>query len=170
MKIFLTGFMGSGKSHIGPLLAEKLGYDFFDLDRCIELEKGMSVPEIFEREGEPAFRVIERKMLEVIIARQGAIVISTGGGAPCFLNNMELMNENGVTIFLDPPISIIVERIISDIDKRPVLKGLTKETLYDFVEKLLEKRRAFYEQAKLHIKETTTENILPKISAFIINI
>lgn len=159
--------MGSGKTHIGPLLAEKLGYDFFDLDRCIEQEKGLTIPEIFEREGEPAFRQIERKMLEAMIDRKGDIVVSTGGGAPCFLNNMDLMNENGETIFLDPPIPVIVERIVSDIDKRPVLKGLTKETLYDFVEKLLEKRKVFYEQAKLHIKETAAENILQKITAYL---
>lgn len=110
MRIFLTGFMGSGKTTVGRLLSERLGVPFMDLDREIEREAGMTVREIFERGGEALFRSLEQAALLKAVATPGA-VIATGGGTLTVERNLELVTETGVTVWLDPPFSLIAERV-----------------------------------------------------------
>jgi len=110
MRVFLTGFMGSGKTTVGRLLSERLDLPFIDLDREIERQAGMSVREIFEAGGEALFRRMEHEALAGAVAEPGA-VIATGGGTMTVERNLELLEASGVSVWLDPPFSLIAERI-----------------------------------------------------------
>jgi shikimate kinase len=110
MRVFLTGFMGSGKTTVGKLLSDRLEVPFVDLDREIELRAGLSVKEIFERGGEALFRRLEQEALASIVGRQDAVV-ATGGGTVTVDRNLRLLEEGGVSVWLDPPFSVISERI-----------------------------------------------------------
>lgn len=98
-KIFLIGYMGSGKSTAGKKLAAELGYAFIDLDHFLEKEYQQTIPEIFAARGEAEFRNMEHNTLKKVLEKSD-VVISAGGGTPCYFNNMELMNNNGITIYL----------------------------------------------------------------------
>lgn len=110
MRVFLTGFMGSGKTTVGRLLSERLELPFIDLDREIELRAGMSVRQIFEHGGEALFRRLEQEALAGALARPEA-VIATGGGTVTVEENLRLLEASGVSVWLDPPFSVIAERI-----------------------------------------------------------
>lgn len=110
MRVFLTGFMGSGKTTVGRLLSERLDVPFVDLDREIERRAGLTVREIFDRGGEPLFRRLEQEALATAVALPGG-VIATGGGTVTVETNRELLERSGVSVWLDPPFSVIAERI-----------------------------------------------------------
>jgi shikimate kinase len=110
MRVFLTGFMGSGKTTVGRLLSDRLDLPFIDLDGEIELRAGMSVKQIFERGGEPLFRRLEQETLATAVARPEA-VIATGGGTVTVERNLRLLDEGGVSVWIDPPFSVISQRI-----------------------------------------------------------
>ncbi|HEY4650018.1 MAG TPA: shikimate kinase [Pontibacter sp.] len=149
MLIFLLGMMGSGKTTLGKELAQELGYTFLDLDAVVEQKAGRSIAELFATEGPQRFRELERDALQTIAASYTQAVVATGGGAPCFFDNMALMNAAGTTIFLDVPPEELAERLSqSDLTVRPLLAGKTQSELIPFVGKTLAERRQFYEQAK----------------------
>ena len=162
-RIYLIGFMGSGKSHIGPLLASKLGYDFFDLDVEIE-NKGMCISEIFKQKGEEYFRKTERDVL-LETANLTKTVIACGGGTPCFFDNMEWMNKNGLTILLNPPLENIIERLRLDGNKRPLLSNKSEDEIQTYIIELLKTRIQFYHKADYEIKELDSNKILAIISS-----
>ncbi len=122
MSIFLIGLPGSGKSFWGEKLADKLSVNFIDLDNEIERKAGSSIIEIFRLHGEEYFRLIEKEVLESVIALHKNEVIACGGGTPCFYNNIEMMNRSGKTIYLKTPISLLLERLkkSSESAKRPL--------------------------------------------------
>ena len=146
MKIFLIGFMGSGKSTIGRELADRLGFDFLDLDEVIEKSAGLPVVEIFARQGEPAFRRLEAGCLRQTLPLRRTVV-ATGGGTPCFYQNMEWMNNHGVSVFLDIPPATLAGRLENDSTRRPLLKGKTGRQLADLISHKLASREAFYHLA-----------------------
>lgn len=148
MKIFLVGFMGCGKSYVARSLAPKLNMEVVDLDQFIVEQTGRSIPEIFEKEGEAAFRNIEQAQLHRLGDCNNTI-ISTGGGAACFFDNMEWMNAQGITVFLDVSVPLLVERLQTSKTKRPLIEGKNTEELEMFIAKKLAIRRPFYEQAQL---------------------
>jgi len=111
MRIFLIGFMGSGKTTVGQKLARRLGYSFIDMDMQIEKESSMSINQIFKELGEDGFRRREHDLLLRII-RMDNVVVSTGGGVPCFDNNMELINQNGMSIYLKMTPESLVKRLV----------------------------------------------------------
>jgi len=152
MRIYLIGYMGCGKSTLGRRLAEKMNLQFIDMDEYIEERNFRTIPQIFTEEGEPAFRLKEQKALSELSEFAG-VVIATGGGAPCFFDNIGLMNRTGITIFLNIGPDILAERLLSSKTERPLIKGKSKKELAAFIDETLQKRRPFYEQAKLQITE-----------------
>lgn len=148
MKIFLIGFMGCGKSTLGKKLARRLGFDFIDLDHLIESKQSKSIPEIFASYGEERFRQIEADNLRLLQAIQN-VVISTGGGAPCYYQNMEWMNAHGLTIYLKMTPERLFARLTASKKQRPLIQGKSKEELLDYISPMLEKRKEFYEASKL---------------------
>jgi len=152
MRIFLIGFMGSGKSSIGSKLAHKLGFIFIDLDDVIEKTSGMRIIDIFKIDGENGFREIEHKCLKETFLNDN-IVVATGGGTPCYNNNMELINRYGVSIYIKLNQGILASRLFSDKGTRPLIENYTnKKELQKFIEDRLEKREKFYLQSKLIIE------------------
>jgi len=150
MRIYLIGYMGSGKSTLGKRLAKHAGMDFIDLDKHIEEQNCQTIPRMFKTEGEDIFREKERKALEEV-SEFDNVVIATGGGAPCFFNNMELMNRTGITIYLDVDPEILAERLVLSKTVRPLIHGKTRQELVDFIAENLGKRRSFYEQSRYRI-------------------
>lgn len=160
-RIFLIGYMASGKSSIGRVLAAKLNIDFLDTDKAIEELKGQSISEIFETSGEAAFRREERKMLSLALNLEN-IVVATGGGMPIESNHIDLMNQAGTTIFLETDLEILIKRISENGD-RPLHSDT--HNIKSYAEKLFNKRRPIYAQAHYRISSNgsiaeTTELIL----------
>ena len=153
MKIFLIGFMGSGKTHWGQLLSQKLGIPFFDLDEQIVAHEGRSIMEIFDEKGEEHFRLLEKDVLHMIAESHENFVISCGGGAPCYFNNIEYMNQAGTTVWINTPLDTLFQRLISEKEKRPMIKGLTDEQLRGFIIKKFADRKIYYEQAEVVMDE-----------------
>jgi shikimate kinase len=151
-KIILVGYMGSGKSTIGKLLADKIKFSSYDLDYCIENEQNLSVSEIFEQKGELYFRNIEHRTFVAILDKNEDIVFSLGGGTPCYYDNHKLLNsENVISIYLKASIETLVERLKSEKTKRPLLSKLNDLEKKEFVAKHLFERSFFYNQAKFSL-------------------
>lgn len=148
MKIFLIGFMGCGKSTLGKKLATKLGYDFIDLDHQLEKEIGDSVGNYFALHGEDGFRRQEKKTLQEY-DYPANIVVATGGGAPCYFDNMEWMNANGKTVYIEMSPAALAKRLEGGKEKRPLIKNLSEEELICFIEAKLAEREPFYKQAAI---------------------
>jgi len=157
--VFLTGFMASGKSHFGHHLARLAGTSFHDLDEQIEREQGRSISALFRDDGEDAFRLLERETLERLVEglRQAPAepfaVLSTGGGTPCTPGVMEWMNERGVTVWLNPPFEVLVERLRAGSAHRPLVQGLEGEALVEAVRSRLALRAPYYRMAHHEITE-----------------
>lgn len=151
MRIFLTGYMGCGKSTIGRKVAARLGMNFIDLDKYIEERNFRSLPDIFAKEGEKGFREKERLALQEVSQFED-IVVGTGGGAPCFFDNMQRMNDAGITIYLSPDVDTLTFRLLKSKTERPLIAGKSKEELEEFIRKALEVRAPFYEQSKIVIR------------------
>lgn len=153
MKFFLIGFMGAGKTTIGQFAARHNDLHFLDLDEYIEQKAEMSVRDIFQTKGEEHFRQLERKCLEEVCAIEGLdLLLSCGGGTPCFFDNMALMNRHGHTIYLDMSAARLTDRLRHAKDKRPLLNSLDGD-LQVWVHKKLMERAAFYNQAASIIPE-----------------
>lgn len=153
-KIYLIGFMGCGKSYIGKQLAQSLGWDFIDMDDFLEAKEGISISQIFAEGGESLFRELERNYLHATYDFENTVV-ATGGGAPCFFDNVDWMNDHGTTIYLKTPVSILADRLKSETNHRPLLARKTESQLKDFISSKLNERNPFYQQAQ-HIFEYKT--------------
>jgi shikimate kinase len=167
--IFLVGFMGSGKSHIGIKLADFLYCPFSDLDQQIEGYTGSSISSIFAEKGEAWFRLIERRILHNTVYKTPGI-IATGGGTPCYFDNIEWMNKRGVVIFLDTSEEVLFQRLWKGRNKRPLLNGLSPESLQVFIHQKMKERRPFYAKAAVHYvinshEQATAEDINEQISS-----
>ena len=147
MKVFLIGFMGSGKTTIGKKLANYLKYEFIDLDKLIESKAGMSIVNYFELHGEGAFRELERDTLQKTEFPEN-VIIATGGGAPCFGDNMEWMNKNGLVAYLSLTPKALASRLEHSKTDRPLIRHLKGDELIDFISSKLHDREVFYNQAK----------------------
>jgi len=152
MRIYLVGYMGSGKSRLGRRFSEHLKTQFVDMDFYIEERNCKSIPKIFAEEGEAEFRNKERKALEEL-SEFTDLVIATGGGAPCFFDNMDLMNETGKTIYLNIDPAILADRLMKSKTERPLIQGKSKEELIAFIDETLKKRNEFYSKAQIQITE-----------------
>jgi len=149
MKVVLVGYMASGKSSIGRLLAKDLNMEFIDLDEYIEDQIQKPIATIFLEKGEIYFRKVEHDMLSKLLNESGSVVLSTGGGTPCYGGNMKtILEHSNHSIYLQLPVSTLADRISNEKDDRPLVKNIENEDLIEFVGKHLFERRQFYVQAK----------------------
>jgi shikimate kinase len=163
MRYFLLGLPGSGKSYWGKIWSEKLKSPFFDLDEIIENNEGKSITDIFRTEGEDYFRNLETFYLNKLIGNYEGFVLSTGGGTPCYNENMKLMNDKGDTIFLNPPIDETAERIWipNEVNKRPLLDDCNSlEDVQVVLNKLYRRRIPFYQKAKKEFNNWDENSLL----------
>lgn len=145
--IFLLGMPGSGKSKLGKKLAAHLDREFVDTDHYIEAQLEMSIQQIFREKGEGYFRKHEAAAIRDIGSRSSPLVIATGGGLPCFHQNMEWMNQQGSTVYLEVPVGILVSRIEKS-GGRPMFRDMNAEEVKSELELIFNIRMPFYRQAK----------------------
>jgi shikimate kinase len=157
--------MGSGKSHWGRQLSEKLNIPFFDLDEQVVNSEGRSINEIFDNYGEEYFRLKEKGVLHIITESHASFVMACGGGSPCYFNNIEYMNRSGTTIWLNTPVNVLFNRLLKEKDHRPLLKELTNEQLMGFIIKKFSDRKIYYEQADIVIddEEISLDHFIERI-------
>ena len=153
MKYFLIGLPGSGKTTLGRKLATTLKIPFVDLDHEIEKRETISTQVIFKKFGEKYFREVESTVLKAWCERMGSFVMATGGGAPCFFDNMDTINQAGKSIFIDVSASEIAKRIMkSDKSERPLFANVDKDSMKDRIEFMRSQRLSFYKQAHLTVQ------------------
>lgn len=161
-RIFLIGFMGAGKTTLGRVLAREMGLTFYDLDDYIVERFRKTIPAIFEESGEAGFRELERRMLHEVAEFEN-VVISCGGGTPCFFDNMNYLNLQGDTFYLKAASEVLRAHLMMGKTQRPLIMGKTSDELIDYIKQALQQRSPFYEKAKhtLHLDViNTNEDIL----------
>ncbi|HUR67517.1 MAG TPA: shikimate kinase [Chitinophagaceae bacterium] len=165
MKIFLIGFMGSGKTHWGRLLSEKFSLPFFDLDEQVASHAGKSIPEIFATDGEEHFRMLEKEVLYIITESHDSFIMACGGGSPCYFNNIEYMNQSGTTVWINTATPVLFDRLVKEKEKRPLIRDLSDEQLHGYISRKFADRKIYYEQASIKIDEEPVqlEKLIEKI-------
>ncbi|MGF7214018.1 shikimate kinase [Spirosoma lacussanchae] len=165
--IFLIGMPSSGKSTVGKRMADALRCRFVDTDKMIVREEGRSIADIFATDGEAYFREAERRVLRTIRPGQ-SLVVSTGGGMPCFHDNMAYINATGLSVFLDVPVETLVRRMLAhNTDDRPLYRPNDPELLTTLQQRYQD-RLLFYRQATLIVTgETTAEKVLMQVGAWL---
>ena len=168
MKLVLIGYMGCGKSAVGVQLATALGHKYIDLDDRIEFLENKTISEIFKEKGEIYFRKLENRVLKDLISSEASVLISTGGGTPCYGDTMEFLSNDDsvVTIYLKTSLKVLTNRLFAERAYRPLIAHIDdKIILVDFVRKHLFERSFYYSQAKLiiDIEDASVEKIVEKI-------
>lgn len=153
MKIFLVGFMGCGKTHWGVALSRKLQLPFFDLDKAIEEKEEKSISAIFAEMGEEYFRLLEKDVLYLLTESHESFVMATGGGTPCFFNNIDYMKSRGTTVWINSSIDSLYSRLVKEKEKRPLISNLQDDELRSFIVKKFADRKIFYQQADVILSE-----------------
>lgn len=166
--VFLTGFMGSGKTTAGKKLAPLLKTRFIDLDEYIEKKENRTIPVIFEEQGEEGFREIESLCLKEVLRYKDPHIISLGGGTVCFNANLDIIKQNGTLIYIQLPVDVLAQRIKESKLTRPLLKSLSHQELIKNIEEILSERKKFYEQAHITVNglNLTPQLLQQKILAF----
>jgi shikimate kinase len=162
MKIFFIGMPGSGKTTIGKQVAFALNIPFVDLDEEIVLQEQMTIPEIFKTKGEDHFRFVESSLLKKWASTDDSFVMATGGGAPCFLDGIDVINNSGTSVFLNTSISTLAERVKNKPD-RPLLSASNEQELVSTLEKTFSARIPVYSEAKIVVDDPTVESVLRKL-------
>jgi shikimate kinase len=166
MKVILVGYMGSGKSSVGKLLASKLRVSFYDLDTIIEENEQQSVTELFENKGEIYFRKLENTILKLVLQKTEPFVLSLGGGTPCYHNNHEmLLQDDVVSFYLKGNAITLANRLQDEKVKRPLLSTVNENELIDFINKHLFDRSFYYHQVHhvISIDEKSVEQLVDEI-------
>jgi shikimate kinase len=153
MKIFLIGFMGSGKTHWGKLLSAKLQLPFRDLDSLIVEKEQKSIADVFSERGEEYFRYLEKETLEEQVNQEESFVLSCGGGTPCFFNNIEFMKKSGKVLWLNTSVDVLKDRLLKERMSRPLIKEISDEELRRYIIRKLSERKMYYEQADIMVNE-----------------
>jgi shikimate kinase len=170
MHIVLLGYMASGKSTIGKLLSKQINYPFLDLDEYITQNEKLTIPEIFAQKGEIYFRKKEHEYLKEVLQNKQDVILSLGGGTPCYANNMELIHQqNALSIYLRASIATLTDRIVKHKSTRPLVAFLMDGQVPEFIAKHLFERCFFYEQAQKTVSiDAKTENeIVQEIIQFL---
>ena len=165
MRVFLLGFMGCGKTHWGKLIGQKLNIPFFDLDEEIVSSEGKSINGIFAEQGEEYFRLKEKEVLYMITENHESFVMASGGGTPCFYNNIDYMNKSGTTVWFNCSVDCLFKRLVNEKEKRPLIRNLTDEQLKAYIMKKYADRKIFYQQASIIIndEEISSEKLIDAI-------
>ena len=148
MRIYLIGYMYSGKTTVGHKLAVQMGYRWLDLDQMLENTFHTTIPIFFKRYGEEAFRKIEQKLLHST-ADLDNVVISTGGGTPCYFDNMQWINQHGISVYFDVTVETLLHRAETSKKPRPTFAGMSTEERDAFIREQLDKRLPYYCKAKV---------------------
>ena len=148
--------MGSGKTLVSKELSILNNFKIFDLDTEISKQNNRSITEIFKEKGEIFFRKTEKEVLEKILSTEKNIILSLGGGTPCYYNNIDSINEKTISVFLKTNVKTLAQRLSSEKDKRPLIQNISNEDLPEFIAKHLFERNPFYNQAKITIN---TDNL-----------
>ena len=148
--------MGSGKTLVSKELSTLNNFKIFDLDTEISKQNNRSITEIFKEKGEIFFRKTEKEVLEKILSTEKNIILSLGGGTPCYYNNIDSINEKTISVFLKTNVKTLAQRLSSEKDKRPLIQNISNEDLPEFIVKHLFERNPFYNQAKITIN---TDNL-----------
>ena len=156
-KIFIVGFSGAGKSTVGKRLASRLGWQFYDTDSFIERKYHLSIPDFFEKYGENAFRICEKAALMELLEKNHA-VISTGGGTPCFYDNMEYICNVGESVYLKATPEVLAAHLRMGRVERPLIKGKSPEELLEYIRASLQEREPYYLKAKHVVDVTLLDN------------
>ena len=151
--------MGSGKTLVSKELNILNNFKIFDLDTEISKQNNRSITEIFKEKGEIFFRKTEKEVLEKILSTEKNIILSLGGGTPCYYNNIDSINEKTISVFLKTNVKTLAQRLSSEKDKRPLIQNISNEDLPEFIAKHLFERNPFYNQAKITIN---TDNLSTK--------
>lgn len=149
-RIYLIGFMGSGKTTHGKQIARMMGYDFLDVDQWIVEREGKTIPGIFAEDGEARFRELETAAIREISNMQ-KVVVATGGGLPCHAGNMQLLKDSGLTVYLKLPPEALLSRLKVSKTKRPLLEGKSEAEMYNTIRRMLSEREPWYNQADMTI-------------------
>lgn len=149
-RIYLVGMPGSGKTTLGKLLANRIAYQFTDLDELITGQEQMSIADIFAQKGEDYFREKEKQALHSTF-KTSRTIIATGGGTPCFYDNMEQINKHGLAVFINVPLSLIAGRIERQQQERPLLVTENAEDMLERLKTLYQKRFPYYDQAEVAV-------------------
>lgn len=157
IRIIIVGYMGSGKTTVGKALSKDLGIPFYDLDWYIESRMRKTVAQIFAERGEEGFRKIEHNMLHEVAEFEN-VIISCGGGTPCFFDNMDYMNGQGETVYLQASPDVLYNHLKMGKTERPLLKNKTPEEMQVFIAEQLEKREPYYSKAKHTLNVDLLEN------------
>ena len=146
IRVILIGYMGAGKTTVGKALAQELGVPFYDLDWYITNRMRKTIAQIFEERGEEGFRQIERNMLHEV-AEFEDVVISCGGGTPCFFDNIDYMKQQATVVYLKAEPEVLYKHLAMSKNDRPLLRGKSQEELITFITEQLEKRSPYYTKA-----------------------
>jgi len=165
LKIFLIGFMGCGKTHWGKLLSEKLGMPFFDLDEKIIEHAGRSIADIFKKEGEEHFRLLEKDVLHLLTESHESFVMATGGGTPCFYNNIDYLKKQGTVVWINCSTECLYQRLVKEKEIRPLISNIADDQLKNYIVKKYSGRKIYYQQANVILPEEiiSLENMVNKI-------
>jgi shikimate kinase len=153
MRIYLIGFMGSGKTYWGKAVSQKLNLPFFDLDEQIVASEGKSINDIFAEEGEEYFRLKEKEVLYIISESHESFIMAAGGGTPCYYNNIDYMKKMGTAVWINISVDLLFNRLIKEKAHRPLLRDFTDDQLRSYIIKKYSDRKIFYQQASIIINE-----------------
>jgi len=170
MRLFLIGYMCSGKTTLGKYLAKQLNMDFIDLDEFIEQKENLTITDIFNERGEKLFRQLEHNYLKEL-SMYDNVIIATGGGTPCCNNNMDIINSQGISVYLYTSEDVLIDRLLVMGENRPLVRGKSRDELNKFVTFHIKDREPYYQQAKVIVNgdvwdiENIAERILKQIDS-----
>ena len=156
-RIILIGYMGAGKTTVGKALSKELGIPFYDLDWYIENRRRKTIPQLFAEVGEEGFRKIEYNMLHEV-AEFEDVIVSCGGGTPCFFDNIDYMNQQGQVVYLKADPEVLYKHLLMGKTERPLLKGKSPEQLIAFIKEQLAQRELFYNRANYSLDVSLMDN------------
>ena len=157
--------MGCGKTHWGRELGKKLSLPFFDLDEKIYEQAGRSIPQIFAEKGEEHFRILEKEVLYMLTESHDSFIMATGGGTPCYFNNIDYLKKNGTVVWINCSVDCLYNRLRKEKEKRPQISDVPDDKLRAFIIKKFSNRKIFYQQANVIINEDDIdiENLVSRI-------